>query len=531
MVITKDTYIKLVRFDVTKEHQITFLDGVAQVDYFKNQLRGIVLEASSYQRKEFKIRFPALIDDIQQFNYAIVQNKPESYKYYFYYISDMEYISDELTDVTIKLDVFQTFQFDFHYLKSYVEREHTNNDSVGSNTIPEGLETGTFIINSTQRMSSLMNYIYMIQVKRSLDGVVWLSTDLGGIRYSGGFYAVNGYDMVAQIIEWYAENTPQTGITIDDIVSIYMVPSYFLPAPFRPATNSYEIVYSYSSASEIDYSISKPSSIDGYTPKNKKLLTKEFNYLVVSNESGATSELYYENFTTSNCQFLIEGVPVPSASGRISPKAYGNAGSGANYNPYSIPFGKMPIIDSNYDYYKIWLNNNSFNLTTGAIETGLESIAGGLQLGVSAFTGNVEGMISGGTRGLGIYGYAYDMFKKFHEVKRIPPQTISHSANGDVLNALHENIFVFYQFCIKREYAQIIDEFLSKFGYKTLKIKVPNITGRSNWNYVKTIEACVDSESVPKKYIEEFKDMLNRGITFWHNPATFMDYSQSNNIV
>ena len=155
--------------------------------------------------------------------------------------------------------------------------------------------------------------------------------------------------------------------------------------------------------------------------------------------------------------------------------------------------------------FSIWLNNNSFNLTTGAIETGLESIAGGLQLGVSAFTGDVEGMISGGTRGLGIYGYAYDLFKKIHEVKRIPPQTISHSANGDVMNALRENIFIFYQYCIKREYAEIIDNFFSKFGYKTLQIKVPNITGRSNWNYVKTIEACVDSESVPKKYIDEFK--------------------------
>lgn len=183
MIITKDSYIKLVRFDVTTEHQITFSDGVAQIDYFINQLEGVELTASSYQRKDFKIRFPALIDSIEKYNYAIVQNKPESYKYYFYYITNMEYISDELTDVTIKLDVFQTYQFDFHYLQSFIEREHTNNDSVGANTIPEGLETGEYIINRKENFSRLGRLIYLVNAKRDLNGDICAGTELGGIYY------------------------------------------------------------------------------------------------------------------------------------------------------------------------------------------------------------------------------------------------------------------------------------------------------------------------------------------------------------
>ena len=171
MYITKDTYIKLVRFDVTKEHQITFADGVAQVNYFAS-LQGIELTASSYQRQDFKIRFPACIDQIDRYNYAIVQNKPENYKYYFYYITDMEYISDEVTDVIIKLDVFQTYQFDFHYLKSFVEREHANTDVVGDNTIPEGLEKGEFIINKKENFSGLGRCVYIVTAKRDLDGEV-----------------------------------------------------------------------------------------------------------------------------------------------------------------------------------------------------------------------------------------------------------------------------------------------------------------------------------------------------------------------
>lgn len=169
MVIDKDTYIKLVRFDVTKEHQITFSDGVSQVDYFINQINGEVLTASSYQRKEHKIRFPALIDSIEKYNYAIVQNKPESYKYYFYYITDMEYISDELTDVTIKLDVFQTYQFDFHYLRSFVEREHVNSDIVGEHTLQEGLEIGDYVVDSYEYYDEFEHYDIVVLASEPVD--------------------------------------------------------------------------------------------------------------------------------------------------------------------------------------------------------------------------------------------------------------------------------------------------------------------------------------------------------------------------
>lgn len=175
--ITPDSYIKLVRFDVTKEHQITFPDGVAQVDYFKNQLNGVVLEASSYQRKDYKVRFEACVDEIERYNYMIVQNSPYNYKYFFYYITDMQYISDNMTEISIKLDVFQTYQFDFHYLKSFVEREHTNDDSVGSNTIPEGLETGNFIVNKKEELS-LLRTIYIVNAKRDLDGNVVAGTQI-----------------------------------------------------------------------------------------------------------------------------------------------------------------------------------------------------------------------------------------------------------------------------------------------------------------------------------------------------------------
>ena len=79
MVINPQSYVKLVRFDVTKENQITFSDGVAQVDYFRNVLNGIEASDFTYIRQENKIRFPYIIDEIETFNYLIVQNLPYNY--------------------------------------------------------------------------------------------------------------------------------------------------------------------------------------------------------------------------------------------------------------------------------------------------------------------------------------------------------------------------------------------------------------------------------------------------------------------
>ena len=68
------------------------------------------------------------------------------------------------------------------------------------------------------------------------------------------------------------------------------------------------------------------------------------------------------------------------------------------------------------------------------------------------------------------------------------------------------------------------------FGYKVNDVKIPNLTGRRNWNYVKTIDCNIEGY-IPQEDLAEIKGMFNNGVTIWHNPATFLDYSQSNSIV
>lgn len=202
--ITPDSYVKLVRLDVTKEHQLTFANLTAQTNFFES-LQGLELNASTYQRKEGKVRFPSVIDDIERYNYLIYKNDSDTTvnyyqnKYFYCYITNMEYINDSMTEITIKQDVFQTWQFDFIYKQCFVEREHVNDDGIGKNTIPEGVETGEYIINTTNYIDELVTTGIMIQTTEYIQEVDKpLALNFGGIymarrcvlcpnRYTNGF--------------------------------------------------------------------------------------------------------------------------------------------------------------------------------------------------------------------------------------------------------------------------------------------------------------------------------------------------------
>lgn len=57
--------------------------------------------------------------------------------------------------------------------------------------------------------------------------------------------------------------------------------------------------------------INKQTTLNGYTPKNKKLLTFPYNYLLVSNNAGQNQILHYEKFSDSSCNFKVSGVINP----------------------------------------------------------------------------------------------------------------------------------------------------------------------------------------------------------------------------
>lgn len=159
MAVTPQTDIRLLKtpFEIDNKNQLTFSSASAQSTYFLS-LPNIQEDNCTYQRKDNVIRFPAHIDNILQYNYVMYQNEAYTNKWFYAYITKMEYVNDNLTLITIQTDVFQTWQFDIIYKKMFVEREHVNDDTIGLHTVPEGLETGEYICNSHYKDSTMDSY-------------------------------------------------------------------------------------------------------------------------------------------------------------------------------------------------------------------------------------------------------------------------------------------------------------------------------------------------------------------------------------
>ena len=87
-----------------------------------------------------------------------------------------------------------------------------------------------------------------------------------------------------------------------------------------------------------------------------------------------------------------------------------------------------------------------------------------------------------------------------------------------------------YKMSIKSEYARIIDEFFTMFGYKTHRVKIPNKNHRKRFWYTKTVDCEIDGK-IPQKDLEKIKNCYNNGITFWRNASEIGEFNLDNPIV
>lgn len=73
-------------------------------------------------------------DNLINYNYCMYQNSNYNNKWFYAFISGMEYKNDNTTFIKIETDIFQTYQFEFTFKPSFVEREMIN----VSEDIPRG---------------------------------------------------------------------------------------------------------------------------------------------------------------------------------------------------------------------------------------------------------------------------------------------------------------------------------------------------------------------------------------------------------
>ena len=115
----------------------------------------------SYIRKDSVINVSVPIDELIGANYVMYKNASHEDKWFYAFITEMNYLSDLSTAVRIKTDVYQTWHNSMTVPACFIDREHANTDTVGDNVVDEGLETGEYIKNSTDTVSALNDLAFI----------------------------------------------------------------------------------------------------------------------------------------------------------------------------------------------------------------------------------------------------------------------------------------------------------------------------------------------------------------------------------
>lgn len=494
--MTPITSVKVCRnvpLDTTYSDTLDFSSVSAQISYFTGKAKYTFTDLAPV-RMQNAIRLPQTADNLYDCNYIMFQNANFGQKWFYAFITDINFINVNMSEILFEIDVMQTWMFEYELQDCFVEREHINDDTIGNNLVHENLELGEYIFANHTKAG----------VSNSSTIVIASTVDETGNPVEGGYYG--GVYSGVKFIKCSAAqaNAFITNLTnankSDAIVSIFMGSDDYLAGQGQPpATN--------------EITISKAtSSISGYIPKNNKLFTYPYNFLYCINTNGNTANFRYEFFNDAACTFGLIGETSCNPQVTLLPHNYKISGQG-NLNEKMVLNG-YPQCAYNIDSFKAWLAQNGASTAINVLGSSAALVTG------AVVSGGIGAVAAIG----GIAGIASTMAQVTANSAK-PPQANGASGSGNTF-AYGQLDFHFYTAQITADYAQQIDNFFSMFGYATHKVKKPNVTGRPSWNYVKTIE-CKATGSVPFTDMNKIKSIYDNGVTFWHGDWVG-DYTRNN---
>lgn len=502
--VTPQGIIKLCKVPLESDlkNQITFSNSEAQYNYFNScAITGIPESDYTYIRKDGTIKIAVPIDEIIDCNYLFYNNKGFTNKKYYCFITDMQYLNENCTIISIKTDVFQTWQFEISYKACFTEREHVNDDTIGKHTIPEGLETGPYYSTAeTSIVSSLGVGVFLSE--NFLAGSLIGSYVRDPGRYGG--MVIPCYSMLLSlsdapsVIKDMADYAAQVG-KADAIISIFTYPTNF-----QNGSEQQMILQTLNIATR-----TLSASV-----KNNKCFTAPYCYAVVE-APGQAITLDYDLFSGTR-NISIRGVWGPTS------EVIANINNYVGNYEYMLSISGFPLMAWINNSYQNWLAQNKASLALSFISSAASLTAGAIGTMINPAAG------AGGIIG-GVYGIANTLTKIYDH--KTTPDSMNGSVNAAATLSWTGQIgFRTYCRTIRSEYLKVIDDYFTMYGYKVNSLKIPNITGRKYWNFVKTID-CNFEGNIPSSDLESIRNMFNAGVTLWHDTDHLYDYTLNNIIL
>ena len=148
--------------DVQHNHTFSFANKEQQLNYFLSK-KVKTIENVNYHRKNNNLKVNYHIDELQFVNYIMINNETPLNKWYYYFVIDRTYINEHCTELILKLDVMQTYLFDYTFKSSLVERQHYNRYTSDGTVVnayfkqPIDYNTGEYIVNFSSTIYDYAN--------------------------------------------------------------------------------------------------------------------------------------------------------------------------------------------------------------------------------------------------------------------------------------------------------------------------------------------------------------------------------------
>lgn len=528
------------------------------------------------RNRRLKVSIPA--DRLYHCNYCMYRNSSLTDGWIYCFVSDVKYVNDSTSEVALETDVFQTYLFgvDWTIPPCFIERATVASEDSKYLLTPEpdfplvyttdgetdcyfrSDATSGFIIMSAsepEENDSVIDDILNPQgyyAKPAPIKVGW------GIPMGCSFYYcprdTSGGD--SESLQAFLNKMNFAG-SVESVVAVYSIPN-FAATGLQPGwidTPPYQLL-------EVQPATgftapARGTTVDGYTPRNSKVLYYPYTFLRLTDFNGSTSELRYELMDSLAIEVLY--APLPTCKAFVYPLSYmGKSGVDVGIVTDCGALGSWTN-----QQYQNWLAQNAGTIALSvagialAGASGVSSIASAsrtLSAGKvatasgPAYTGaslaqagalDAAGRVSLGIGAQQAGSLAAQMVNASHQ-----PRTTKGQADSSLTFATGIQGVVAERVCVKAEIAEQIDEFFDRWGYAVERIEPVDITSRPAFNYVKTQGAAPRSSNVgagssapftrgrgtPAEALDVIRRAFDNGVTFWHTTGNFGDFSQSNGV-
>lgn len=575
-----------VPFDNSYRHTMTFPSREAQTDYFSSVCTKSILDGTyTYVRMNNAIRVQFNAEELYTYDYVMYQNANYGTKWFYAFIVGVNYVNANCTELVLELDVMQTWYFDYTLKECMVEREHFDEDWIGVSLNPEPEFPFNLVAQNKYTDPDFDDTYAIVQTCATPHyggDLPWSpqGEPNGNEPVSGGIYSrvVNGaayyaFDPEDEFsqgtdapFQSFLRDMNRSG-SAEAISNIFQFPSNFIAGahPHGGGTGSakdswagYRVDTNRNLLPAVK-SFARPTSLDGYVPRNNKLFTYPYCFVRVEDNAGHHTEWKYELWGENNQNQKEYSISVPldpDATAFVVPLRYD--GEQANFES-ALTFPCTAKCSWNYSAYQTWSAQNhlantfngllsvasiaipaakGINAASGALGVGMRSaskiasrggtpakptsiIAASAQHGYGQLSDMDKMMLGGGIVSGG------NLLSTINRQSKVP-DTVRGSASGNSLFGTGAMTYNIKQMVLQNEFARILDDFFDMYGYQTDRVKVPNREGRPYWNYVK----CQNSAhrgNVPSDMMSQINDIYDAGITFWHT-ADVGNYSLDNTI-